>query len=78
MFNVRDSSGIWYIFCRPSIGPSYVTHMDQQSNDQSIVTDHFQQQQNADNDLLNAIVQETQGNNNQLDCGINPIDNNMQ
>ncbi|XP_031633683.1 KAT8 regulatory NSL complex subunit 1 [Contarinia nasturtii] len=49
--------------------------MDQQSNDKSIVTDHFQQQQTtADNDLLNAIVQGTEANN-QLDCG---IDSNIQ
>lgn len=47
----------------------------QQSNDQPIVTDHFQQQQNAaDNDLLNAIVSGTETNN-QLDC---VIDSNMQ
>lgn len=62
---------------RPSIGPSFVTHMDQQNNDQSIVNDHFQQHQHADNDLLNAIVQSTRENN-QLDCGINPIDSNIQ
>lgn len=62
---------------RPSIGPSYVTHMDQQSNDQSIVTDQFQHQQNADNDFLNGIVQGTQANT-QLDCSINPIDSNIQ
>lgn len=62
---------------RPSIGPSFVTHMDQQNNDQPIVTDQFHQQQNAANDLLNAIVEGTQANN-QLDCGINAMDSNIQ
>lgn len=66
-----------FVSCRPSIGPSFATHMDQQNNDQSIVTNQFQQHQHADNDLLNAIVQGTQENN-QLDCGINPIDSNIQ
>lgn len=68
----------------PSIGPSsFDTHMDQQNDDQSIVTDkqyeqqQQQQQQNdvqAANDLLNAIVDGTQASN-QLDCGINAMDN---
>lgn len=70
----------------PSIGPSsFDTHMDQQNNDQSIVTDQQQyeqqqQQQNdveAANDLLSAIVDGTQANN-QLDCGINAMDSNIE
>lgn len=79
-------------FCRPSIGPSFDTHMDQQNIDQSIVTDQQyeqqqqeqeqqqQQQQNdveAANDLLNAIVDGTEANN-QLDCGINAMDSNIE
>lgn len=52
--------------------------MDQQNNDQSIVTDQqYQQHQQNDaeaaNDLLNAMVDGTQASN-QLDCGINAMD----
>lgn len=66
-----------FVVCRPCIGPSFVTHMDQQNNDQSIVTDQFRQHQNAATDLLDAIVEGTQANN-QLDCGINAMDSNIQ
>lgn len=65
-------------YFRPSIGPSFVAHMDQQNNDQSTVTDQFQQQQNADTaDLLNAIVGGAQQSN-QLDCTINAMDSNIE
>lgn len=65
------------VFFRPSIGPSFITHMDQPNNDQSIVTDQFHQQQTAEHDLLSAIVEGTQAAS-QLDCGINQIDSNIQ
>lgn len=48
--------------------------MDQQINDQSIVSNQYHEQQNSDTDLLNAIVGGTQANN-QLDC---TIDSNIQ
>lgn len=72
---------------RPSIGPSFDTHMDQQNNDQSIVTNQEyqqsqdqQQQQNdaeAANDLLSAIVDGTQTNS-QLDCAITAMESNIE
>lgn len=71
----------------PSIGPSpFDTHMDQPNDDQSIVTtdqqyeQQQQQQQNdvdAANDLLSAIVDGAQASD-QLDCGINAMDSNIQ